>query len=252
MTTPHDPDADEGTEQSRRLAALGQLAGGVAHDFNNLLGAILTLTELLGRRLSDPLDLEDLQQIRDATNQAVALTYRLQAVGSSGLSNPEALDLNEVARSVATEIEPTLDSQHQLRLEVGPAPLMCEVDRRQISQVITELMRNALDAMPAGGDVRITLRASEDARRAILDVTDSGVGMTPDVRSRAFEPFFTTKWRSLGTGLGLAVVYGLVAQNGGEISIVSTSGQGTTVTLALPRADTEAASASSPVAGAQE
>jgi two-component system cell cycle sensor histidine kinase/response regulator CckA len=221
-------------DESRRLEGLGRLAGGVSHDLNNLLGVILNFNALVLRRLSDPRDVADLGEVEMAAEQAVDLTRQLTAVAGQVAFNPEPLAINGLVRRIASAIEPLLGTEVELQLEIdGDCDgTTCEVDEAHVTWILTALATNGRDAMPAGG--RLTLRVRAQAPDVVVEVIDSGCGMTAEVMSRAFEPFYTTKPRTSGTGLGLAVAYGLVQQSGGRITLNSTPGLGTTVTVVLP------------------
>jgi PAS domain S-box-containing protein len=231
-------------EQSHQLESLGQLAGGVAHDFNNLLGVILNYNTLVERRVTDPELLADLGEMRAAAERAAALTRQLLTFARRDVANPEALDVNEMVRGVAAMLDRTLGELIEFRLDLAEAPVVVLADRHQLEQIVLNLAINARDAMPSGGSLTISTRTSEVAEPryddqtrpafdVVLEVIDTGEGMSPQVVSRAFEPFFTTKPRGEGTGLGLATVYGIVRQNGGEVTIRSAPGKGTAVRVVL-------------------
>jgi PAS domain S-box-containing protein len=224
-------------ERSHRLESLGQLAGGIAHDFNNLLGVILNYTALLIRRTTDPMAAADLGEIRAAAERGAALTRQLLTFARRDVANPAPVDVNDVVRSVVAMLERTLGEAIELRLELTPAPLIAVVDRQQLEQIVMNLAINSRDAMPCGGRIAIATTRSQQELGIALRVTDTGEGMRSDVVARAFEPFFTTKPHGKGTGLGLATVYGIVRQNGGEVRIDSEVGVGTTVTINLRGAD---------------
>jgi PAS domain S-box-containing protein len=222
-------------ERSQRLESLGQLAGGIAHDFNNLLGVILSYTTLVSRRVSDPTVTDDLAEIHAAAERAAGLTRQLLAFARRDPANPEPLELNEVVKEVASMLERTLGEHIDLRLVLTDEPMVAVADRHHIEQIVMNLAINARDAMPEGGALTITTeRFPADGGEVVLEVTDTGSGMPPDVLARAFEPFFTTKPTGEGTGLGLATVYGIVGQSGGEVTIRSVVDGGTTVTVVLP------------------
>lgn len=226
-------------EQSHRLASLGQLAGGVAHDFNNLLGVILNYVALLTAETTDPRVRSDLGEIRAAADRAAGLTKQLLTFARRDVVHPEALDVNQVVRDLASMLDRTLGEHIDLRLNVPAASLAAIADRHQLEQVVLNLVFNARDAMPTGGDLRIgtTVATGADGGRVVrMSVSDSGHGMAPDVVARAFEPFYTTKPVGAGTGLGLATAYGIVQQHGGTIAIRSVEGRGTTVEIDLPLA----------------
>jgi PAS domain S-box-containing protein len=226
-------------EQSRRLEGLGQLAGGVAHDFNNLLGVILNYSELIGRVVDDRSVQDDLAEIRTAAERGAALTRQLLNFARQDAVQSVPLDLNDVVRGLGPMLERTVGERIALHVTLADSPLVAEADRNQLEQVIVDLVLNAHDAMPDGGELTVTLdRAPTDAGHAVGDVTirvsDTGSGMAPDVVKRAFEPFFTTKDRARGSGLGLASVYGVARRNGGDVQIDSVVGSGTAVTVRLP------------------
>jgi hypothetical protein len=223
-------------ERSHRLESLGQLAGGIAHDFNNLLGVILNYTALLTRRAADPTTTGDLGEIRAAAERGAALTRQLLTFARRDVANPEPLDVNDVVRDVVSMLERTLGEGIELHLDLAARPVVANVDRQQLEQIVMNLAINSRDAMPGGG--RITIATDHVERdRVAVRVTDEGEGMPPEVVGRAFEPFFTTKAHGKGTGLGLATVYGIVRQNDGEVRIHSEVGAGTTVAITLPGAD---------------
>ena len=225
-------------EWSHRLESLGELAGGVAHDFNNLLGVILNYSTLLARRVHDPALAADVAEINAAAERATALTRQLLTFARRGVAHREAFDVSQAVRRVASTLEETLGEHIEVRLDLAPGPVVAVADRHQVEQMILNLAMNARDAMPDGGHLAIATMASDDGSRpeAVLRVTDTGAGMPPEVVARAFEPFFTTKPRGQGTGLGLAMVYGIVRQNDGDVRISSVVGTGTTVTVVLPGA----------------
>ncbi|MDA8295396.1 MAG: PAS domain S-box protein [Actinomycetota bacterium] len=226
-------------EQADRLDSLGMLAGGIAHDFNNLLGVVLNYTTLLEREVSDRRALADLSEIRAAATRAAELTRQLLTFARRDPANPVVLEVNDAVRSVASMFSRTLGPSVELALELDPHPLTALLDRQQFDQVLVNLMINARDAMAGGGRLVITSAlerepAAGDAEWVVLSVTDTGAGMSEEVKARAFEPFFTTKPRGEGTGLGLAAVYGIVNRSGGTVLLTSSSGAGTTVTVRLP------------------
>ena len=219
--------------QSERLESLGQLAGGVAHDFNNLLGVILNYATLVGRRVDDPVATADLGEIRGAAERAAGLTQQLLAFARRDVVHPEPVDVNDLVRSVASMLERTLGAAIEFHFDLCDGSLVTIIDRHQLEQTVLNLAINGRDAMSAGGSLTIsTGRLAPDRLR--LRVTDTGHGMTPEVAARAFEPFFTTKVVGEGTGIGLATVHGIVRRSGGTVSIESSQGVGTAVTIVLP------------------
>jgi PAS domain S-box-containing protein len=239
---------------AQKMDAVGRLAGGVAHDFNNLLSVILGAAETLGKALAsyDPLQ-EEVSDIRDAVGRGAALTRQLLIFGRKEVRTPGLHDVNEVVAGVERLLMRVLGSsvKIELRREVEYAPVVA--DASQLEQVLVNLAINARDAMLRGGT--LTIRTGETtldvASAAVLDVIpgpyvtidveDTGIGMDDATRSRAFEPFFTTKGPAQGAGLGLAMVYGIVRQSGGAISLHSAPTAGTHVRIHLPRGDASAA-----------
>jgi PAS domain S-box-containing protein len=225
-------------EQSQRLESLGQLAGGVAHDFNNLLGVILNYSTLLIRQLAaDPTAAADLEEIRAAAERGASLTRQLLAFARRDVAHPEFVDVTDAIRGLASMLKLTLGEHIALVLDLAPEPLVALADRHQLEQVLLNLAINARDAMPDGGTLTIAAIGAADGDGAPITVrvVDTGHGMPADTLARAFEPFFTTKTRGRGSGLGLASVYGIVQQAGGDVSIESQVGVGTVVTVCLPR-----------------
>ncbi|HVU72842.1 MAG TPA: ATP-binding protein [Mycobacteriales bacterium] len=229
-------------EQSHRLESLGQLAGGIAHDFNNLLGVILNYATLLSRSVIDETAQADVGEIRSAAERGAGLVRQLLTFARRDVVNPEPIEVSSIVRDVASMLRRTIGEQVDLRLDLADVPLTTLADRHQIEQIVLNLALNARDAVAGGG--RVTIATSEgsgpDGRTdVVLQVIDTGHGMPPDVVSRVFEPFFTTKPRGQGTGMGLATVHGIVHQAGGEVTIVSEPGEGTTVTVVLRGSDAE-------------
>jgi PAS domain S-box-containing protein len=226
-------------EQSHRLESLGQLAGGVAHDFNNLLGVILNYVTLISRSVDEPLVRSDLGEIRAAAERGAALTKQLLTFARRDVVNAEPVELTEVVDGVVAMLSRTLGDHVTLQLVMADPPLVVVADRHQLEQILLNLAINARDAMPEGGSLTIVAEraAGKDPSGpddVILRVADTGLGMAPEVVGRAFEPFFTTKDRTKGSGLGLATVYGIVRRSGGDVSLDSEVGVGTTVTIRLP------------------
>jgi PAS domain S-box-containing protein len=236
--------------QSQRLETVGQLAGGIAHDFNNLLAVILNYAHYVREKLPEDSPFrEDLHEIRRAAERASELTHRLLVFSRREPVRPEVLDLNNVVRDMDHLLRRALGSKIALESELAPRECLVEADAGQLEQVVLNLAINARDAMPDGGTIRIgTGRARFGERRGrrasgpppgeyvVMNVSDDGAGMEPEVAARAFEPFFTTKPKGAGTGLGLATVYGTVTQAGGGAEIESEPGRGTTVRVYLPTA----------------
>jgi two-component system, cell cycle sensor histidine kinase and response regulator CckA len=227
--------------EAQRLDSVGRLAGGVAHDFNNLLTVIQGNLELVLSRLpANHAARPELLETVTASQQAAAVTRQLLAFGRKQILTARAVDLNAVLERMRDLIRRVLGEAIELRLHLAPRVKPVLLDEAQLEQVLLNLVLNARDAMPAGGQLDITTReldaeaetnpgASTRATggRVRLTIEDSGTGMSPEVRDRIFEPFFTTKEQGKGTGLGLASVYGIVQQSGGAIEVETQLGRGT-------------------------
>ncbi len=245
---------EESVRQMQRMDAVGGLTAGVAHDFNNLPQASLGPLDLLADNESlDSEALECVAMADSAADRGATLVHRLPAFSRKQSLDPVLLRAEEVFADLAILLSSTLGRRIQVATEVQPDAWPIRADSVQLENCLFNLAINARDAMPAGG--RLTLRADnagpDAAPRAGLpegfyvrfSVTDTGTGMTEAVRQQALEPFFTTKAIGKGTGLGLSMVQGFARQSGGDVLIVSTPGEGTSVTLWLPRAEAEALTA---------
>ena len=238
--------------QAQRLEAIGQLTGGIAHDFNNLLTVITGNLELMEMQV----EAEDLRQMitdaQEAANLGARLTERLLAFARRSHLEPQVVNINELVLMVTSMLRRTLGEQVALSTILAPGVGSARIDPAQAESAIVNLALNARDAMPRGGKLLIetqNVRRADGAAGSSIDlppgdyvqilVTDTGTGMNRDVLERAIEPFFTTKPRGRGTGLGLSMVYGFARQSGGNIEIVSAPGEGTTISIWLPRARDE-------------
>ncbi len=233
------------------MEAVGQLAGGIAHDFNNLLTVILGSGEALLADLEQahPCRIEA-REIVQAAERAVRLTRQLLAFSRQQVFQLELLDLDTVVSDMVPMLQRLVGASIALDVVLGPVDDLVLADRAQVEQILLNLAMNARDAMPDGGTLRLAtlgvtidtcdegaVIAAQPGRYGALVVSDTGTGMTDEVRRRAFEPFFTTKPRDRGTGLGLAGVYGIVQQSKGGLKLESTPGLGTTFTIYLPVAE---------------
>jgi len=236
--------------QSQKMEGIGQLAGGIAHDFNNLLTVINSYSDmLLGEVGFDhPFVRNGLDQIKEAGHRAASLTRQLLAFTRQQVLEPKILDLNESVSTMAKLLRRLIGEDIALVLCPHPALGRVNIDPGQVEQIIMNLAVNARDAMPGGGQLTIeTMNVELDGIDAhqppsvepgsyvMLKVSDTGCGMDADTQTRMFEPFFTTKGPGKGTGLGLATVYGIVKQSGGNIVVASDLGKGTTFNIYLPR-----------------
>jgi len=231
--------------QSQKLEAIGRLAGGIAHDFNNLLTVIITCSELilLGLDDADP-KRSDVETIVDAGKRAAMLTGQLLAFGRRRASAPIPTDLGTVTAGMEKMLRRLIGEEIELQIVCGAPLRLIRADVGQMEQVVLNLAVNARDAMPAGGRLRIETSnldleegQGEHRRCIMLAVSDTGLGIAPEIRSRLFEPFFTTKAVGKGTGLGLATVHGITKQLGGSVRVKSAIGQGTRFEVILPATD---------------
>ncbi|HET6158091.1 MAG TPA: PAS domain-containing protein [Dongiaceae bacterium] len=235
--------------QAVKMEAVGQLTGGVAHDFNNLLGIIIGNLDIAAEHAKDAALRETIQEALGGALRGAELTRRLLAFSRNQPLQAAIIDLNQGLPQVATMLRRTLGEQIVVELHPGTGLWPARVDPAQLDEAILNLAINARDAMPKGGTLSIetsNTHLDDDyaARHAEvkagdyvqISISDTGVGMTPDVVERCFEPFFTTKGIEKGTGLGLSMVYGFVKQSGGHIKIYSEIGHGTSVKIYLPRA----------------
>ncbi|WP_040855474.1 response regulator [Phyllobacterium sp. YR531] len=235
--------------QSQKMQAVGQLAGGIAHDFNNVLTAIIMSSDLLltNHRASDP-SFADIMNIKQNANRAASLVRQLLAFSRRQTLRPEVLNLTDVIADVRMLLTRLAGTQVNLKIEHGRDLWQVKADLGQFEQVVVNLTVNARDAMPEGGDLIIRTRNMGEAETTrlnyrdvvpgdyvVVEVADSGTGMTPETIAKIFEPFFTTKEVGKGTGLGLSMVYGIIKQTGGSIHAESELGKGSTFRILLPR-----------------
>ncbi|BCA28554.1 hybrid sensor histidine kinase/response regulator [Metapseudomonas otitidis] len=253
--------AEEQLRQSQKMEAVGQLTGGLAHDFNNLLAGISGSLELLRLRIAQGRT-EDLNRYidiaRSAAERAATLTHRLLAFSRRQALDPRPTDVNQLVATLHELISRTMGPNIEVECVDGPDLWTVLVDPNQLESALLNICINARDAMPNGGRLcigsnNVVLGAQAAGERGlepgdylVLMVSDTGSGMSEDVISRAFEPFFTTKPVGQGTGLGLSMVYGFARQSGGQVRIASTLGQGTSLSLYLPRHHGEAEPAPTP------
>jgi PAS domain S-box-containing protein len=243
--------------QAQKMEAVGQLSGGIAHDFNNLLAVIIGYSETMELRLApdDPLR-KNTTEIRKAGQSAAALTHQLLAFSRQQVLQPKILDLNSVVTEMGKMLRRLIGVDIELTNKLASQLGKVKADQSQIEQVIVNLVVNARDAMPDGGELLIetsNVDISETVARSLpflhpgshvlLTVTDTGVGIDAETQRHIFEPFFTTKEPGKGTGLGLATVYGVVKQSGGVVGIDSRPGRGSTFKIFLPQAKESAEAA---------
>ncbi len=235
--------------ENQKLEAIGTLAGGIAHDFNNLLMGIQGRASLIAENLdsSDP-DLEHIQAIEEHIRSATSLTAQLLGTARGGKYDPKPTDLNDLVIKSSTLFKRTR-KEIQIHANMSQSPIVAEVDRQQIEQVLLNIYVNAWQAMPGGGELRmassiVTLDDSYcepyhvvPGRYAKISFTDTGVGMDETTQQRVFDPFFTTKAKCHGTGLGMASAYGIIKNHNGFITVSSKLGHGTTFNIYLPESD---------------
>ncbi|HUB50450.1 MAG TPA: ATP-binding protein, partial [Acetobacteraceae bacterium] len=255
--------AEAALAQAQKMEAVGQLTGGVAHDFNNLLTAVLGSLQMIVKRTDDPQIRRFAENARRAAERGARLTQQLLAFSRRQRLAPEPVDLPRLLSGISDlltrAVGATVSLQTRFAADLPPA----FVDPTQLELALLNLAINARDAMPDGGTLTLDSFALPSVPPNLAEnlapgayiaiaVTDTGTGMTPDVRERAFEPFFTTKEQGKGTGLGLSQVYGFVQQSGGTVQLRSAPGEGTTVTIYLPRSEAmSAAESSAPAAPAR-
>ena len=241
---------------AERMESMGRLAGGIAHDFNNLLTLIRGYAKLLRDSPDSPSQAwADLEAIDEATDRAVVLVSQLMAFSPNQVGRPEAVNLNDSVLNLYPMLRRLIAENIELVTLPGPDLGMAKVDQSQFEQVIVNLAVNARDAMPDGGTLTIetaNVALNDDFTRqpievspgdyVVLMVSDTGIGMTEELKQRVFDPFFTTKDVGKGTGLGLSTCYGIVNQHGGHINVHSEPGSGSTFKVYLRRTEEQAGS----------
>jgi PAS domain S-box-containing protein len=243
-------EAEEALRQSQKMEAIGQLTGGIAHDFNNLLQGIIGALDMVQKRIGEGRigDIDRfVQGALSSANRASALTHRLLAFSRRQPVDPRPLDVNQLIGSVEELLRRSIGEKLKMQIAGTQDIWLVRCDANQLENALLNLAINARDAMPEGGTLTIsTSNTVLDAAHALvrdlkpgeyvrLAITDTGVGMAPDVQARAFDPFYTTKPIGQGTGLGLSMIYGFVRQSEGSVRIESEVGQGSTIEICLPR-----------------
>ena len=240
--------------QAQKMESIGRFAGGVAHDYNNMLTVILGHTDLLLTQLSTKDGLRrSIEEIAEAANRSAQLSRQLLAISRKQVIDPKVIDLRSLLEDMQTILQRIMGEDTAVRFVCDGADARIRADRGQIEQIILNLAVNARDAMPDGGEfvleiLHIALDETDckefvDVRPGnyvLLKASDTGCGMTPDIRDKIFEPFFTTKPAGEGTGLGLATVFGIVTQNGDHIEVSSEPGKGSTFEIYFPHVADEA------------
>ena len=240
--------------QAQKMEAVGQLTGGIAHDFNNILMVIMGNMELLEDQFEDgDKRTENVRRTFSAARRGAALTHRMLAFSRRQPLKPKVINLNTLVVDTTSLLERTLGEHIEIEVTHTPGLWACEADPTQLENVLINLAINSRDAMPNGG--KLTIESANvwlndsyavdhpgvhPGQYVMLAVTDTGTGMPPEVIEQIFEPFFTTKEVGKGSGLGMSMIYGFVKQSGGDISVSSEVGDGTTVRIYLPRVESEA------------
>ncbi len=242
---------EEQLRQSQKMEAIGTLAGGIAHDFNNLLTAILGSASVMRLRLPASSDLrEDLGRIEKAAQRAAELTRQLLGFARKGKLHHEPVDMHQIVDEVISILKHTIDKRIRITVEKIAAPALVMGDPGQLAQVVLNLAVNASEAMPEGGMLTFSARTVDldddesaasigagPGRYVVTEVTDTGRGVPADLRGRVFEPFFTTKPVGKGTGMGLAVAYGIAENHGGVLTLDDERAGGATFSVYLPAAE---------------
>jgi PAS domain S-box-containing protein len=240
--------SEQALHQAQKMEAVGQLTGGIAHDFNNMLAVILSSLSLLERRLAKGEDVTRfIASAKEGAHRAAGLTKRLLAFSRQQTLAPQPLNTNEMVADMSELLRRTLSETVQLETVLAGGLWQIWADRNLLESAILNLAINARDAMPEGGRLTVETanshlddryaaeHAIEPGQYVMIAVTDTGMGMPPEIVAKAFDPFFTTKGVGKGTGLGLSQVFGFVKQSNGHIKIYSEVGHGTTIKIYLPR-----------------
>jgi PAS domain S-box-containing protein len=241
--------------QAQKMESVGRLAGGVAHDFNNLLMAMFNYLSLATRRLEENHPARPhLAHMQEVADRAAALTRQLLAFARKQTLHPRAINPRDIVAGIEPMLRRMIGEDVTLRVLPSPDTGIVMADVSQLEQVLMNLAVNARDAMPAGGVLTIqtsnttldenycrTTVGARPGEHVVITVTDTGTGMSPEIRARLFEPFFTTKGPGKGTGLGLATCHGIVTQQGGHIAVYSEVGKGTSIKVFMPRERMDAA-----------
>ena len=248
--------SEEQLRHTQKMDAVGRLAASVAHDFNNILTAIMGHSDLLLRQMNNGHPLrQHVEPIEKCAQMAVTLTRQLLAFSRKEKASPRVLQLNDLIVNVEKMLHRLIGADIEFKTVMDPKAGLIMADPGQIEQVIMNMVVNARDAMPNGGKLIVTTSnetfqetgpvisdKSNAASHLLLSITDTGTGMSEEVKARLFEPFFTTKPPGKGTGLGLATCFGIVKQNNGHIQVFSERGRGTTFRIYFPHASTASAS----------
>jgi two-component system cell cycle sensor histidine kinase/response regulator CckA len=219
--------------QAQKMESMGRLAGGIAHDFNNLLSTIIGFTEIAQEELNPQGEAAGcFEEVLRAARRGAALTRQLLIVGRRQLAAPEVMGINHGVEELLLMLRRLLGPDVQLEVQCRACPDTILLDRTHFAQILMNLVINARDAMPSGGNIRIA--TDNDGEMVRLAVVDQGLGMTPEVQANIFEPFFTTKEAGKGTGLGLSTVYSILQQSQARLELDSAPGQGTTFQISWP------------------